>query len=101
MGRDMLLLSLMGYVVLARSDEVSAIKLKSAAPTILESKFVDKTCPFAKLEGTEGLRKDERTEKNGRSPRSSTEPSNPPPPPPRRLSLSYTHEDCSENEKVK
>ena len=51
----MLLLSLMSHVVLAaRSDEVSAIKLKSAAPTILASKFVDKTCPFAKLEGTEG-----------------------------------------------
>ena len=50
----------------SRSNEVSAIKLKSAAATILEYKFVDKTCPFTKLEGTEGLRKEERIEESSR-----------------------------------
>jgi len=70
MGRDVLLLSLIGHVVLARSDEVSAIKLKNAAPTILESKFVGRICPFIKLESFERLREKERTEESNRSNRS-------------------------------
>jgi len=70
MGRDVLLLSLIGHVVLARSDEVSAIKLKYAAPTILKSKFIGRTCPFIKLEGFERLREKERTEESNRSNRS-------------------------------